>query len=608
MNFQNPAALLWALPLMGVIVALYLLKMRRKDVVVPATFLWPERTDEIRANSLFQKLKFNWLMVLQLLAVALLVLGLARWQTRQRGLTGSVTVAVIDASASMGATDAEGTRFETALNRVEGMIGGIQAGDQLALIEAGPVPRVVFPLSNDQGRMRRSLESVRATDAEADMGEALRLASGLAGQVEGAKIVLVSDGVFEPVEDFAKGEAEFVFVQIGESSRNVAIQSLGTSPTPDGEMVYVGLKNHGLATATGALTLEADGKPFWSVNVAIAEGQTWGRTASVPAGAKLVEARLETDDILKSDNWMATPVGRGAAMRVLLVSGGNVFLERALALDPRVTLDKAGEVPATERAGTPGPGTYNLVVFDGTEPVAVKSPGVLSFGRAPVGMSVTGSGTFQGGSFVQATAHPLVEGVSFENVYVDRARSVRAGGTTRALVEADKGPLVLASEGSQKSVFVTFGLFDSDFPLNYGFPIFISNVLDFVTTTAAASDIVVKTGQVVGFPVDGEGPFSVEAPDGTVIDVPTLEGRALVRSFDRAGVYQVGSGEGRRPVYVTLRSDRESDVRPVEILQVGGGQVQAQGDFVRFADLWKPLALLALLVMGFEWWFYARRS
>ncbi len=608
LNFQNPGALLWALPLAGFIVALYLLKMRRKDMVVPATFLWPERTDEIRANSLFQRLRFNWLMVLQILAVSLLVLGLGRWQTKQSGLTGAVSVAVIDVSASMGATDVEGSRYEAALNQVRGMIASVQAGDQLALIEAGPVPRVIFPLSNDQSRMKAALDGVRPTDAEADVSEALRLASGIAGQVDGAKIVLISDGCFEPVEDYAGGEAELVFAKIGESSKNLAVQSLGTSAGPDGDLVYVGLKNHGLATQTGALTLLADGKPFMSVNVAVAEGKTWGRTAPVPAGAKLIEAKLDADDLLLADNWMAAPVGHGGAMRVLLVSSGNVFLERALALDPRVTLDKAATVPDTEVAGTAGPGVYDLVVFDGTSPVAVKSPGVLSFGKVPAGMSVSTSGSFQGGTILQAAKHPLVDGVEFGNVYIDRASSARASGVVRTLVEADKGPILMATEGAKKNIFVAFGLFESDFPLDYGFPIFMSNVLDYVTTAQDATEIVVKTGQPVAFPAEGSGSLRVEGPDGTVTEVPEAGGRYVVRGFEKAGIYKVGSGGDQRPVYVNLKSDRESEVKPVDMVSVGGGNVKAKGEFVRFADLWRPMALLALLVMGFEWWFYARRS
>ncbi|RYG19780.1 hypothetical protein EON82_21025, partial [bacterium] len=81
MSFGNPSALWWLLPLAGIIVALYLLRMRRRELRVPATFLWPARTDEVRANALFQRLRPSWLLFLQLLALLLAVLCLARPQT-----------------------------------------------------------------------------------------------------------------------------------------------------------------------------------------------------------------------------------------------------------------------------------------------------------------------------------------------------------------------------------------------------------------------------------------------------------------------------------------------------------------------------------------------
>ena len=86
MSFQNAAALFWLLPLGGIVILLYLLKMRRRDVRVPATFLWPARVEEIRANALFQKLKPSWLLFLQLtdrarLGVATAEKAYAAWRT-----------------------------------------------------------------------------------------------------------------------------------------------------------------------------------------------------------------------------------------------------------------------------------------------------------------------------------------------------------------------------------------------------------------------------------------------------------------------------------------------------------------------------------------------
>src|SRR5580700_5900200 len=161
MSFQNAAALWLLPPLVGILLLLYLLKMRRRDVRVPATFLWPERVDEVRANALIQRLRPSWLLVLQLLALSMVVLAFARPQTQQRGLAGNATVIVLDASASMSATDVRPSRFEEAVRIVRDTIQSSRPGDRLSLIEAGTTPRVVFPLGNDSARQLLALESVQ---------------------------------------------------------------------------------------------------------------------------------------------------------------------------------------------------------------------------------------------------------------------------------------------------------------------------------------------------------------------------------------------------------------------------------------------------------------
>src|SRR5258708_12728439 len=78
MNFFNPLRLLWAFPLTGLIVVMYILKLRRKDVVVSSTFLWRQVIRDVQANAPFQKLRRNLLLLLQLIAAALIIFPLSR--------------------------------------------------------------------------------------------------------------------------------------------------------------------------------------------------------------------------------------------------------------------------------------------------------------------------------------------------------------------------------------------------------------------------------------------------------------------------------------------------------------------------------------------------
>src|SRR5947209_4888740 len=112
MHFISPFALLWTLPIGGIIVVMYILKLRRKDVVVSSTFLWRQVIRDVQANAPFQKLRRNLLLLLQLIAAALIIFALARPFQRFFAIGGRNIVVIVDTSASMGATDVQPSRLE----------------------------------------------------------------------------------------------------------------------------------------------------------------------------------------------------------------------------------------------------------------------------------------------------------------------------------------------------------------------------------------------------------------------------------------------------------------------------------------------------------------
>src|SRR6478735_5739760 len=70
------------------IVALYFLKLRRRPVQVASTLLWRKSLEDLHVNSLFQRLRRNLLLFLQLLIVALAMLALAGLRSKGTGGQG----------------------------------------------------------------------------------------------------------------------------------------------------------------------------------------------------------------------------------------------------------------------------------------------------------------------------------------------------------------------------------------------------------------------------------------------------------------------------------------------------------------------------------------
>ena len=601
MILQNAAQLLWLLPLVTVVILLYLLKMKRRELRVPATFLWPKRVEEIRANSLFQKLRFSWLLVLQLLALTFIIVALARPQTVQKGLAGKVTVLVIDSSASMGATDVKPSRFEAAKQMAESTVSSAQTGDRIAIVEAGPVPRVLCALSNDADRLRRSLDQLQLYDSESDVGGAMRLAASLVGSENSARIVLLSDGVFQPVDNFAPGKASVVYQTVGKSDQNLAIDALGTTDTPNGRELYCSVRNFGSLSMGGTITVYADGKPIDSNNLNVAGHGHWGKTIPAPSEAKVFEAKIESkDDLLAADNRAVDLTTQGASLHVLLITHGDIFLERALALDPRVTLDRTDSVPAD------GAVTYDLVVFDGIQEEPVKSRGVLTFGAAGNSSPVTLAGAATSPSFKSSQKNDLLKGVDLSPVYIGNSEQVKAKPTAVVLAETSAGPMVVESLGDQRQIYVSFQPMKSDFPLQVGFPIFIANALDFLGGEGDSSRLAVKPGSP--FSVASSQPATLVTPDNGTFKIQPTGPSVIVRQVTRAGNYKLTVNGQDRAVYATMRSDLESDIAPRATLSLGTSAVTASRAPARFADFWRPALLASLLLLSFEWWLFAKRS
>ncbi len=638
MSLAFTSALLWLIPLAGAVLALYLLKMRRKDLRVPASFLWPPMTEEVRANSLFQRLKWNLLLFLQLLALTLLVLALARPQILQTGFGGKVTVIVLDASASMRATDVAPSRFEEAKRLCRDLIDTAGPGDRVSLIEAGPAPRIAFPLSSDRARMRSALAEAAATDADADIAGALRLASSLTSRLESAQILLVSDGVFPEVRDFSPGRASVRFVRVGLAGDNASIRALGITDGPGGATAYCGLECNGARAYEGTLNLFADGRLFDSRRVRIvpesratdrngaspnlASSSTTGETFRIPRGAKLIEARLEPPDALAADNYAAAVPDAGARVRVLLVGKGDLFLERALALDPRVTLDRAAALPDSERGAR---SAYDLIVFDGVRESPVQSKAVWSFGGA-AGISpveLAGTPARAPSRMAVLPGHPLMAAVEFEGVFIESMQRVRPKPEGRVLVESEHGPLVVYAEGPQRRLYVAFEPLKSDFPLHVSFPIFVSNALGILVPRETVSGaICVPAGRSfsVGLAQGGAADARIRRVAAAGLDPPSTavspavpspsspNRPLLIRGLADVGRYELSAGDLRRTVCATFQSSEESRIEPRDRAFLGGKQVSASTRTSRMGDFWRPFALVALLALLVEWRVFARRS
>src|SRR5882757_1624212 len=100
MNFLAPTALFFAFTI-PVVIVFYLLKRKRVVRLVSSTLLWQKFLAETQASAPFQKLRRNWLLILQIIMLILAVLALSRPYFATKAKSSQLRVLILDASASM---------------------------------------------------------------------------------------------------------------------------------------------------------------------------------------------------------------------------------------------------------------------------------------------------------------------------------------------------------------------------------------------------------------------------------------------------------------------------------------------------------------------------
>lgn len=174
------------------LLALYLLKLRRRPARVSTIEFWPKADDDLQANVPLRMVKPSWLLFLHLLILALLLLAIARPMVKaQTGATSRVVI-LMDRSASMGALDIATdsrpdapmrSRLELAKERARALVKDLRRGvapRQIGVVAFASEPVALSPLSGSSSAAIDAIDSVTQTDEPADLRAALALIEALA--------------------------------------------------------------------------------------------------------------------------------------------------------------------------------------------------------------------------------------------------------------------------------------------------------------------------------------------------------------------------------------------------------------------------------------------
>jgi hypothetical protein len=622
MNFLAPLA--FALGGLSIpIILLYMLRLRRTEVPISSSFLWKHLVRDREANAPWQRLRFSWLLLLQLLILAALVLALARPFVEVETISSGQIVLLLDASASMNATDGGKSRFEQAKDLALDLVDTLGGEDTMTVIRVSDVPEVLESSSRNRAALRDAIGDAEPGETSADWIAALTLAASGSQGVQDLEVVILSDGGLPTNLPDIPGEIRLATV--GESSQNVAISALATREVPGaGPQLFAQITNYGDQAAEVIFSIELNGELFSAQRYTVAAQQhadvivpnlpddflTLTALLSLPAASTV-------PDYLALDNEAYAVRGTQGAGEVLLVTQRNIFLTQIFSSLPGVRLTQT-----TPELGLPA-GDFDLYVFDGWLPDALPRADMfivnpprsteLFTAAAPV-EDIT-----QTDDKETLSDHPLTRYLDFADVNISTFRPISDYETWgEVMVNARGGPLLLAGETDLGQVAVlSFALQDSDLPLQLAYPILIANLVQWYTPPRAVNvaGSVTPGAAVPMRPIVGDS-IRVTSPDGDTSDLSLGETSSQVVFADTAttGIYrlevrQVDETIGTEYFAVNLFDAFESDITPKDSITIGTTEVsEAEREELGQRELWQYLALLGLAILLVEWLYFHRAN
>jgi Ca-activated chloride channel homolog len=616
MSFLAPAAFLFALAI-PVVVVFYLLKRKRTLRLVSSTVLWQKFLAETQANAPFQRLRHNWLLILQLLLLVLAVLALARPYFSGQSRSSALRVVVLDGSASMQAIDEKPNRFEKARAEAIRWVDGLKSGERMMVLLAGAKTEVKQSPTTDKAALRRALQSCAVSDAPTRLAEALKTAAAFTFERRGeeevvsGEIHLFSDGAAPDLAELANKNLPLIYHRIGQGGSNLGVVGLDVRAHPEDpsqRAVYAKIGNFSTNSQSVEVELLFDGQPVALRPLDLGPTNAQPLVFTAPQNKDgIFTVRISAPDDLAVDNQASIVSLLPLPVRTLLVTRGNRFLEKALRAAPSVRLT----VNASLADAAPG---FDLVVLDDVAPVVWPVANTLA-------IHVVRPGWFTNVTRIEAPAivdwknsHPLLRFVNFDNVGINESLAVNAPAWGVTLLEGRQTPLMIAGDlGQQRLLWIGFDPLQSDWPLRISFPIFIANAVEWLNPASIGnSRLTLRAGEALrcslAQPVATarvRGPKDLEKV--LTFDKPTRE--IVYGDTAQQGLYRLEAGTNTVAFCVNLLDSVESDIRPRDELPMGKfGSVAATTLKRANLELWRWIALAGLAVLLFEWWWYHKRT
>ena len=616
-HFAQPWALLTLLAL-PVILILHSLRPRRRSIVISTNAIWREALRERQRGLGLQKLLKDVSLLLLLLLALLLAIALAdpRWATltTQR----SDVVIVLDVSASMKTREEGGfggaTRFDTMQRAAAKIIDTLPQDGRALIMTSGRAPALKTGFETDRDHLHHALASVRATDEAGAPRAALQLALSLLRNVSQGRVYFFSDGAFDDNVDFQTPQIEYRF--IGKPASNIAITRFDFRPeigAIERFQVLVTVRNYTDEATSVPVTVMLDGRTLVEQTIELLAQERKTLVAPFRGRAEgQASASIAVEDDLEADNHAFAVIKTDERLEVLLVGGGNFYLESALEAMPNVHVSNIKNLSADEYAIENR--RHDITVFDGVEPPPLGAGRFLLINTVAPDLPFSVVGGVAATSIAGQGISALVEGLDFGGIRIDAAKRLsvdsEVAGLQRLFWSNETDLALSLTESDRRVIYVGFKLSDSSFPLSTAFPIFLDESLRWLSPRESRhADTQTRAGEsfVIQLPTH-QLDLIVRTPSGDGLIFRVEEGRLVFDETHDAGIYRYDHVAGARHFAINLTDERESDINARLGIEQSGPNAGAADVSQVTIPLWPYLMLGVLLIIAAEWGVWCWRT
>jgi len=577
------AALLLAAVTTGVLIAMYLLKLRHRRKVIASSLLWNKVLERREERSLWEKLRRILSVVLAVAIGLLMVFAVARPEIPS--LTGNSvrTLLVLDTSPSMLTHMSDGrTRWQHAAEIARSLVESGNSNSEFRI--AGTSEQYDAPFTNDITQLRHTIDAMKPVPSSPRFPESNDV---------GVQAYFVSDGVAIPA--LPPGTRS---IAVYDAARNIGITAFEVRSIPSRPLAYeayLEVTNFGNEARPATINISEGGSGRFTREVQIKPGDSFREIFDLSRfeGGGIRASIQSPGDALPADDIAYTYLPLKKKTRALLVTKGNPYLQTALKLDSFVDLSVTDPKDYREDPA------IDAYIFDNFAPEAQPSKPALILGVPNVRWLPRSSGNVESPSFTTwIENHPVMQYLSLHDVSITRASNIDAS-NIMALAASGQSPLIVASPPGATGgrwILLTFEIQASDFPVHESFPLFIDNVLAWfgrerlaLRRTTGIVEVPLTNAQITG--PDGKPVASRPYLDRTIFDAP------------EPGLYTAVKDGIRQHIAVNLISRQYSNVNHPSLNWQSESKPAPL--FLKH-EPWFYLLFLAVVLLGLEWFTYHR--